>query len=107
PARLLHAPGRRRAAGRGVRPRTRDLRAGRGARLRRGLGRPAPRPPGRWPALATRLPRRGGWLELGFGTGGNRIAFGMFGRDVEKRHEQYDRALAVVREALGGKEVVP
>ncbi|HZQ98654.1 MAG TPA: LLM class flavin-dependent oxidoreductase [Chloroflexota bacterium] len=49
----------------------------------------------------------GGRLELGFGTGGNRIAFGMFGRDVEKRHEQYDRALAVVREALGGKEVVP
>src|SRR5581483_8318873 len=49
----------------------------------------------------------GGRLELGFGTGGNRIAFGMFGRDVEKRHDQYDRALAVVREALGGKEVVP
>jgi putative FMN-dependent luciferase-like monooxygenase len=49
----------------------------------------------------------GGRLELGFGTGGNALVFSIFGRDVEKRHQDYDRSFAVVRDALGGKELAP
>lgn len=49
----------------------------------------------------------GGRLELGFGTGGNATTFSIFGRDLEKRHADYDRSLAVVRDALAGRELVP
>src|SRR2546428_9250851 len=34
----------------------------------------------------------GGRLELGFGTGGNAVAFSIFGRELGKRHDDYERA---------------
>jgi putative FMN-dependent luciferase-like monooxygenase len=49
----------------------------------------------------------GGRLELGFGTGGNAVVFSIFGRDLERRHEDYDRSFATVRDALSGRELVP
>ncbi|HEY7295967.1 MAG TPA: LLM class flavin-dependent oxidoreductase [Dehalococcoidia bacterium] len=49
----------------------------------------------------------GGRLELGFGTGGSEAVFPIFGRDVEHRQDDYDRAFAIVRDALLGKELVP
>jgi putative FMN-dependent luciferase-like monooxygenase len=49
----------------------------------------------------------GGRLELGFGTGGNAVVFSIFGRDLDRRHDDYDRALAIVRDALAGKELAP
>jgi len=48
-----------------------------------------------------------GRLELGFGTGGSEIVFPLFGREVERRQEEYDRAFSVVRDALAGKELLP
>jgi putative FMN-dependent luciferase-like monooxygenase len=49
----------------------------------------------------------GGRLELGFGTGGNAVVFSIFGRELDGRHADYDRALATVRDALSGRELVP
>jgi putative FMN-dependent luciferase-like monooxygenase len=49
----------------------------------------------------------GGRLELGFGTGGNGIAFSVFDRALDQRQEDYDRAFAVVRDALFGKPLLP
>jgi putative FMN-dependent luciferase-like monooxygenase len=49
----------------------------------------------------------GGRLELGFGTGGNAVIFSIFGRDLDSRHGDYNRALAIVRDALSGKELAP
>ncbi|TAK20254.1 MAG: LLM class flavin-dependent oxidoreductase [Chloroflexota bacterium] len=49
----------------------------------------------------------GGRLELGFGTGGNPTSFSIFGRELEKRHDDYDRAFTIVRDALSGWELVP
>src|SRR5439155_975482 len=46
-------------------------------------------------------------VELGFGTGGNETVFRMFGRDLNKRHEDYDRAFNVVSDALAGKPLTP
>lgn len=48
----------------------------------------------------------GGRLELGFGTGGNPVAFSIFGRDLAARHDDYERAFAVVRDALSGRPLV-
>jgi len=47
----------------------------------------------------------GGRLELGFGTGGNAVVFSIFGRELDRRHDDYDRAFAIVRDALSGKEL--
>ncbi len=49
----------------------------------------------------------GGRLELGFGTGGAEAVFPLFGREVERRQEDYDSAFAVVRDALAGKPLAP
>ncbi|HZQ37029.1 MAG TPA: LLM class flavin-dependent oxidoreductase [Dehalococcoidia bacterium] len=49
----------------------------------------------------------GGRLELGFGTGGAEAVFPLFGREVDRRQEDYDRAFAVVRDALAGKPLAP
>lgn len=49
----------------------------------------------------------GGRLELGFGTGGAEAVFPLFGREVERRQEDYDRAFAIVRDALAGKPLGP
>jgi alkanesulfonate monooxygenase SsuD/methylene tetrahydromethanopterin reductase-like flavin-dependent oxidoreductase (luciferase family) len=49
----------------------------------------------------------GGRLELGFGSGGNDLVFAVFGREVARRHADYDRAFARVREALSGTPLVP
>jgi putative FMN-dependent luciferase-like monooxygenase len=49
----------------------------------------------------------GGRLELGFGAGGNAAGFAIFGRQLEKRHEYYERGFKVVRDALLGKELSP
>ena len=48
-----------------------------------------------------------GRLELGFGTGGNETVFKIFGRDLNRRHEDYDRAFNIVRDALAGKPLIP
>lgn len=48
-----------------------------------------------------------GRLELGFGTGGAEAVFPLFGREVERRQEDYDRAFAVVRDALAGEPLTP
>lgn len=48
-----------------------------------------------------------GRLELGFGTGGSEVVFSVFGRDVDCRQADYDRAFAVVRDALVGKALFP
>jgi putative FMN-dependent luciferase-like monooxygenase len=48
-----------------------------------------------------------GRLELGFGTGGSEVVFSVFGRDVEQRQADYDRAFAIVRDALLGKALFP
>jgi putative FMN-dependent luciferase-like monooxygenase len=48
-----------------------------------------------------------GRLELGFGTGGSEVVFSVFGRDVDSRQADYDRAFAVVRDALLGKPLFP
>ncbi len=44
-----------------------------------------------------------GRLELGFGSGGNDVVFGMFGRTLDTRREDYQEAFRVVRAALAGK----
>ena len=49
----------------------------------------------------------GGRLELGFGTGGSEVVFSVFGRDVDSRQADYDRAFAIVRDALMGKALFP
>jgi putative FMN-dependent luciferase-like monooxygenase len=49
----------------------------------------------------------GGRLELGFGTGGNDVVFSVFGRALDERQEDYDRAFAIVRDALAGKPLKP
>ncbi|WP_369360397.1 LLM class flavin-dependent oxidoreductase [Streptomyces sp. cg2] len=49
----------------------------------------------------------GGRLELGFGTGGGRTAFALFGRSVEERRAVYAEHLRAVRDALSGAEPVP
>jgi alkanesulfonate monooxygenase SsuD/methylene tetrahydromethanopterin reductase-like flavin-dependent oxidoreductase (luciferase family) len=46
-----------------------------------------------------------GRLELGFGTGGGEPAFSIFDVPFEDRQQQYDRAFAVVRDALAGQEL--
>lgn len=48
----------------------------------------------------------GGRLELGFGTGGNPASFSIFGRELDKRHDDYDRAFTIVRNALSGGELI-
>lgn len=48
-----------------------------------------------------------GRLELGFGTGGNRVVFSMFGKDVDQRQTDYDRAFDIVYGALSGRPLVP
>jgi putative FMN-dependent luciferase-like monooxygenase len=48
-----------------------------------------------------------GRLELGFGTGGNEVVFSVFGRDLDHRQADYDRAFTTVRDALLGKALVP
>jgi putative FMN-dependent luciferase-like monooxygenase len=48
----------------------------------------------------------GGRLELGFGSGGNAVAFSIFGRELANRHSDYDRAFAAVRAALSGQPLV-
>jgi putative FMN-dependent luciferase-like monooxygenase len=48
----------------------------------------------------------GGRFELGFGSGGNPVVFALFGNQVEDRQKDYDRAYAVVRDALAGKPLV-
>jgi len=48
-----------------------------------------------------------GRLELGFGTGGGEPAFAIFGVPFEDRQQEYDRAFAVVRDALAGQELTP
>lgn len=49
----------------------------------------------------------GGRLELGFGTGGTEGVFPVFGRDPENRQADYDRAFAVVHDALAGEPLFP
>ncbi len=49
----------------------------------------------------------GGRLELGFGTGGDEAVFSIFGQDVDRRQDGYDRAFTTVRDALLGKELTP
>jgi alkanesulfonate monooxygenase SsuD/methylene tetrahydromethanopterin reductase-like flavin-dependent oxidoreductase (luciferase family) len=49
----------------------------------------------------------GGRFELGFGTGGNDVVFSIFGRELAKRQEDYDRAFKAVRDALTGKALLP
>jgi len=48
-----------------------------------------------------------GRLELGFGTGGNATVFSAFGRELDKRQADYDRAFAFIRDALAGKSLLP
>ena len=43
-----------------------------------------------------------GRLELGFGTGGDAAVFASFGRDVERRQQDYDEAFDSVYTALAG-----
>jgi len=47
-----------------------------------------------------------GRLELGFGTGGNEVVFSIFGRALDNRQNDYERAFTVVRDALSGKALV-
>jgi putative FMN-dependent luciferase-like monooxygenase len=49
----------------------------------------------------------GGRLELGFGTGGNDVVFAMFGRQLDQRQDDYERAFTFVRDALAGKPLLP
>jgi putative FMN-dependent luciferase-like monooxygenase len=49
----------------------------------------------------------GGRLELGFGTGGSPEVFSIFGRELDQRQADYDRAFAIVRDALLGKPLTP
>jgi len=46
-----------------------------------------------------------GRLELGVGTGGNPTAFAAFGLDAAKRREIFGKNLAVLRDALGGRQL--
>jgi len=48
-----------------------------------------------------------GRLELGFGTGGNDVVFAMFGRALDQRQDDYQRAFTILRDALAGKELTP
>jgi putative FMN-dependent luciferase-like monooxygenase len=48
----------------------------------------------------------GGRLELGFGTGGNDVVFAMFGRQLDQRQDDYERAFTFVRDALSGKPLL-
>jgi putative FMN-dependent luciferase-like monooxygenase len=48
-----------------------------------------------------------GRLELGFGTGGNNVVFAIFGRALDQRQIDYERAFTIVRDALSGKPLVP
>jgi putative FMN-dependent luciferase-like monooxygenase len=48
-----------------------------------------------------------GRLELGFGSGGNDVVFGMFGRTLENRQDDYQQTFRVVCDALAGKELAP
>lgn len=48
-----------------------------------------------------------GRLELGFGTGGDEAVFSIFGRDLDRRQTDYDRAFASVCDALLGKALSP
>ncbi len=47
----------------------------------------------------------GGRFELGFGTGGNAVVFSSFGRAIEQRQEDYERAFDALRGALAGEPV--
>jgi putative FMN-dependent luciferase-like monooxygenase len=49
----------------------------------------------------------GGRLELGFGTGGNDVVFSMFGRALDNRQNDYERAFTIVRDALSGNAIIP
>jgi putative FMN-dependent luciferase-like monooxygenase len=48
-----------------------------------------------------------GRLELGFGTGGNDVVFSIFGRALDNRQNDYERAFTIVRDALSGKALIP
>lgn len=48
-----------------------------------------------------------GRLELGFGTGGNAVVARIFGRDLERRHADYESAFEVIRDALAGRPLGP
>src|SRR3981081_3214429 len=48
-----------------------------------------------------------GRLELGFGTGGNNVVFAIFGRELDQRQIDYERAFSIVRDALSGKALIP
>jgi putative FMN-dependent luciferase-like monooxygenase len=49
----------------------------------------------------------GGRLELGFGSGGNERVFSLFGEQLDRRQQLYDRAFATVRDALRGNSLTP
>lgn len=49
----------------------------------------------------------GGRLELGLGTGGSPEVFSIFGREVDQRQADYDRAYATMHDALSGKPLTP
>jgi putative FMN-dependent luciferase-like monooxygenase len=48
-----------------------------------------------------------GRLELGFGTGGNDVVFAIFGRELDKRQQDYERAFTIMRDALSGRPLIP
>ena len=49
----------------------------------------------------------GGRVELGFGSGSAPVAFTIFGKQHEKRHELYERGFEAIENALAGKPLVP
>jgi putative FMN-dependent luciferase-like monooxygenase len=49
----------------------------------------------------------GGRLELGFGSGANATVFALFGKQLDERARDYDRAFERMRDALNGQPLIP
>ena len=49
----------------------------------------------------------GGRVELGFGSGSAPVAFTIFGKEHEKRHELYEQGFEALENALAGNPLVP